>query len=39
MKTKYYDLKRNYDYYDLFEINRGGKKNIVREIKEKALLK
>ena len=26
MKTKYYDLKRNYGDYDLFVINRGGRK-------------
>ena len=26
MKNKYYDLKRNYGYYDLFDINRGGRK-------------
>ena len=26
MKAKYYDLKRNYGYYDLFVINRGGRK-------------
>ena len=31
MKTKYYDLKRNYGYYDLFVINRGGRKKYSEE--------
>ena len=39
MKTKYYDLKRNYGDYDLFVINRGGRKNIFIEILKKDLIK
>jgi len=39
MKTKYYDLKRNYGNYDLFIIKRGGRKKTVKEILLKVLLK
>jgi len=39
MKTKYYDLKRNYGYYDLFVINREGRKNIEMVDFGKSLIK
>ena len=39
MKTKYYDLKRNYGYYDLFVINRGGRKKYKYEDFGKSLIK
>ena len=39
MRTKYYDLKRNYGNYDLFVINRGGRKNYSYEDFGKSLIK
>ena len=39
LKTKYYDLKRNYGYYDLFVINRGGRKKYKQGDFGKSLIK
>ncbi len=39
MKTKYYDLKKNYGYYDLFVINKEGNKNYTYEDFGKSLIK
>ena len=39
MRTKYYDLKRNYGNYDLFVINKEGNKNYTYEDFGKSLIK
>jgi hypothetical protein len=39
MKTKYYDLKKNYGNYDLFVINKEGGKNYTYEDFGKSLIK
>ena len=39
MKTKYYDLKRNTGYYDLFVINREGRKKYRDDSFGKSLIK